>query len=851
MELRDKVEIFQSVEYKRFLALLLPVFTNILRDGQPAFGSNAPEQRLRQTILEIIHRFPHNDDLRQHASDLMALLMRLLRVENEENAVICLKIIIDLYRTYKEMLEEHVQPFLDLVMEMYRNMPKAVADAFDQPSTPAPTGGATPGSMMMMSPRPSSPADLGDTPAKQLARGMHSFKVLTECPIIVVLLLQPQRRSIGANIQAFVPLIMEMLSLQARPQTEAHAAAAKGDVFVGVSPAIKNRTVYTEFIIAQVKTTSFLAYILRGYAAQLRQYQAVIPEAIIRLLRDCPPEASSTRKELLVATRHILSTDFRNAFVDHMDILLNEKVLIGTGVTSYETLRPLAYSMLADLVHHVRAKLALPQLSRTVYMYSRNLHDSTLASSIQTMCAKLLLNLIESLLSVDADASVDMSVAVPSLLSSRSESRIIGADRDRDGNHSSEDDVRPSHSSSGQSDGGTGDASGEDDLDLSRYRSIAVSAPATETNQDTLKDMRFLFRNLITGLKTIMFGLKALNPPAAAGQQAPNVAVGFTPEETAIFTRLFCEGIRCFDYYALDMMPLPPVSKEEKETLDQFANVFITVDPAIFQEVLTAQMPYLFKCILSNPAVLAIPQCFLANESVSHNFAGILINFLVDRLERLGGPDVLCAEAMLRLFKLVFMAVTWFPQQNEAVLQPHLGNIIMSSMKMSARAKEPINFFLLLRALFRYIGGGRFELLYNEVLPLLQVLLEGFNNLLSLAHKQEMRELFVELCLTVPVRLSVLLPYLTFLMKPLVIALQAGPELVSQGLRTLELCIDNLTQDFLDPIMAPVIDGLMLALWRHLRPGANESHSQVTMRILGKLGGRNRRLFVNPPLLAY
>lgn len=33
-------------------------------------------------------------------------------------------------------------------------------------------------------------------------------------------------------------------------------------------------------------------------------------------------------------------------------------------------------------------------------------------------------------------------------------------------------------------------------------------------------------------------------------------------------------------------------------------------------------------------------------------------------------------------------------------------------------AKEPYNYFLLLRALFRYIGGGSHDLLYQEFLPL-------------------------------------------------------------------------------------------------------------------------------------
>ncbi len=60
-----------------------------------------------------------------------------------------------------------------------------------------------------------------------------------------------------------------------------------------------------------------------------------------------------------------------------------------------------------------------------------------------------------------------------------------------------------------------------------------------------------------------------------------------------------------------------------------------------------------------------------------------------------------------------------------------------------------------------------------------------------------MKDLFVELCLTVPVRLSSLLPYLHMLMDPLVSALNGSQTLINQGLRTLELCVDNLQPDFL------------------------------------------------------
>lgn len=165
-------------------------------------------------------------------------------------------------------------------------------------------------------------------------------------------------------------------------------------------------------------------------------------------------------------------------------------------------------------------------------------------------------------------------------------------------------------------------------------------------------------------------------------------------------------------------------------------------------------------------------------------------------------------------------------------------------------AKEPYNYFLLLRALFRSIGGGSHDLLYQEFLPLLPNLLEGtsitrqrcysrtltslylflagLNRLQSGLHKQHMKDLFVELCLTVPVRLSSLLPYLPMLMDPLVSALNGSNVLISQGLRTLELCVDNLQQDFLYEHIQPVRAELMQALWRTLRN--NDQVAQVAFK---------------------
>ena len=68
------------------------------------------------------------------------------------------------------------------------------------------------------------------------------------------------------------------------------------------------------------------------------------------------------------------------------------QVLVGESRSPSEALRPLAYSTLADLIHHVRSSLSLPQLACVLKLLSRNVHDPALPVTIQTTSARLLLN---------------------------------------------------------------------------------------------------------------------------------------------------------------------------------------------------------------------------------------------------------------------------------------------------------------------------------------------------------------------------------------------------------------------------------------------------------------------------
>ncbi|KAJ1517420.1 hypothetical protein HMI55_007110 [Coelomomyces lativittatus] len=625
---------------------------------------------------------------------------------------------------------------------------------------------------------------------------------------------------------------------------------------------------------------------MRGYHEVCIPYMSQIPEIVIQLLCTVPQDAANTRKELLVATRHIWQTPFRVAFVPHVHMLLNEDILITKGITARDALRPLAFTMLAELLHHIRDKLDLSQVTHAIEFFSKFLLDASFTPDKQTISVKLLIPLLDLASRISPRSQTrDIVVHVLSIFAARlvSLSQYL-----KDFRVQNQLILTPSTPSTS-----VPDSPFEINLYASRpLKSGSSLLPTPPTHsiphaspqdlQQEKSDLRVLLRFLIAHLRPLVSALRAcsVQTPAAHGS-ATNPPPPITSthvfsttsstyymrisnaEEAEIFKVILRSALECFEYYWIDIpvttttsshtststssqdvifSKMGPLAKEEKEILDYLCSIFIILDPALFQEIFSSNLDFLFHSMLRDTSLLAVPQFLLGHEHISQRFGGLLLGYLMKKLPELGATDELRSAVILRLFKLIFMSVTHYPEHNEAVLQVHLAKLISQCLKLSLDSPHPIHYFSLLRALFRSIGGGRFELLYTEVLPLLPILLDNLNHLLYTSHTSSIRDLLVELCLTVPVRLSVLLPYLSHLMRPLVLALQSCPELVTQGLRTLELCIDNLTQEFLDPIMAPVVEELMASLWRHLKPPPyNQQHAHATMRILGKLGGRNRR----------
>lgn len=70
--------------------------------------------KFRHVILEILHRLPNNEILKPFVQELLLLVMNVVDVDNEENAIQGLRVIFDLQKNYRPQLEAEVPRFLQV-----------------------------------------------------------------------------------------------------------------------------------------------------------------------------------------------------------------------------------------------------------------------------------------------------------------------------------------------------------------------------------------------------------------------------------------------------------------------------------------------------------------------------------------------------------------------------------------------------------------------------------------------------------------------------------------------------------------------------------------------------------------
>ncbi|XP_047310383.1 transformation/transcription domain-associated protein-like [Impatiens glandulifera] len=835
IEVRDSLEITHTGEYLQFLKCYFRAFSAIMYQiTKPQFVDN-PEHKLRNIVLEILNRLPHSEVLRPFVQDLLKVAMHVLTTDNEENGLICIRIIFDLLRNFRPTLENEVQPFLDFVCKIYQNFRLTVSHFFESGAVAPPaltTASLANNAFGSMGGEDNKLIDVSDPSALpsnfvgagQLNSSTCSFKIVTETPLVVMFIFQLYSRLVQTNIPHLLPLMVVAISV---PGPEK------------IPPHLKGH--FIELKGAQVKTVSFLTYLLKSFADYIRPHEESICKSIVNLLVTCS-DSVSIRKELLVALKHVLGTDFKRGLFPLIDTLLEERVLVGTGRACFETLRPLAYSLLAEIVHHVRAELSLRQLSRIIYLFSSNMHDASLSLSIHTTCARLMLNLVEPIFEKGVDQS------------SMDEARIL-LDRILDafvGKFNTFKHTIPQLLEEGEE--GKERCTLRAKLELPIQAVLNLQVPVEHSKEVT--DCKHLIKTLVMGMKTIIWSITHTHLPRTQSSMSTvgaSAQVPATPSSSSSVPQPF-KGLREDEVWkasgvlknGVHCLALFKDKDEEREMIHLFSQILAIMEPRDLMDIFSLCMPELFDSMITNTQLVHIFSTLLQMPKVFRPFADVLVNFLVNsKLEMLKHPDSPEAKLVLHLFRFLFGAVAKAPSECERILQPHVLVIMETCMKNTTEVGKPLGYLHLLRTMFRALAGGKFELLLRDLIPMLQPCLNMLLTMLEGPTAEDTRDLLLELCLTLPARLSSLLPHISRLMRPLVLCLKGSDDLVSLGLRTLEFWIDSLNPDFLEPSMANVMSEVILALWSHLRP-APYTWGVKSLQLLGKLGGRNIRFLKEP-----
>lgn len=131
-ELSEHFEVItQCAGYTSFLEHSMKIFLTVLQEGDPHFISEDSIHQVRKLILEMIHRLPTSESLRPYVKPILSLCLALLRTDNEENVLVCLRIIIELHKQYRPAFNQEIQFFLTFVKTIYSDLPKHLPKIFE------------------------------------------------------------------------------------------------------------------------------------------------------------------------------------------------------------------------------------------------------------------------------------------------------------------------------------------------------------------------------------------------------------------------------------------------------------------------------------------------------------------------------------------------------------------------------------------------------------------------------------------------------------------------------------------------------------------------------------------------
>ncbi|KAL3316788.1 hypothetical protein Ciccas_004557 [Cichlidogyrus casuarinus] len=875
-----------------------------------------PNHKIRLLCLDILHKVPASDSMKNSAISILSLCFKLLEFENEEISIRCTKILLDFHKNYRLALNmsNDVYKFLIFAKRVYKEYQAQIDKIFISPNSfktvTLENFDIETNLLDVFCIARIETNEFDENDEKKiyhlLPKACFSLRLMQELPVLIAFMHQVFKNNIQKEMNDLIPLLLDFINLQPSDEIRRH-------------PRFSN-VLFFEFMAAQTKTVSFLAYTTKNLPDLNEKHTPQLVEGMEKLLINIPPRITNIRKEFFVAARHILSvSEIRPKFLNVLEKFMDERILVGSGNVVRDILRPLAFSTMADLIHHIRTDLSLSTIANAIDLFGRNLFDITLPFSIRQMSLKLLLNIIDCIRQKASYVQKhrDNQVPINNSSSAKITTEFVGQLLDGSarrllahalaifvrkckmvidtylptieshcllnpppilkkllGKPNLQTDVFPAQMTA------VVDSPNLQFLTQAQKTLFAVSAigvlggaPIETTcpkdtsdnttpwifesfldenatlqqsqQQMTYVDIRLMVKSLINGIRTAVNCLLLCPHVSAENDAETQSSRQLNQEETQLLSEYLVLSFRLIDIVQIvlrdgSLYHKSPQSlwkhPDEKNIFDHLVYTFAQLNNVSFHEIFSQNIHEFVECCVKAPSFITVAQNLSINPVHTSNLAHILLGYLVKRLDQIGdGSDR--ALIYTKLFKMVFNTVNLRNTENEFVIKQYLRRIVQGSMQLCLTDRDPTAYLTLLRTLFRSIGGGSHDKLYREFFPFLPEMLTSLNRLLRSPHRAFARDLLSELCVIVPVRLSSLMPHLNLLMEPLVYVLNCNT--ANQGLRTLELCVDNLPQDFLYQHLHCLKEDFIQILYNFFYSPL-EIYHKTAFKVLGKLGRFNR-----------
>lgn len=410
--IRVKIDSMPQIDYIAFLENHFMSLRDLLLANPIQYEDNEIN-KLRHAVLEIFSRLPQQGVMKEYVADLMSVGIKTLSEDNESNALLALKIVSDMNRSFRTQLEHNVQALMECVYKIYDNMP-AVIDSSSGHNMSM-TSSSTSSSMSIMNKNTdvklvtmsssassaSSSSSFSSSSSKhsvRLYKALESFRVLTECPVLVLLLFQLYPRCIPKSIPLLVPVMVNMLRLSPQPPEDKYDKVAV--------------TAYRDFFVSQVKTLSLITHLVRTHSEPMRVHESNVVISIMSMFRRCPDDSMSSRKDVLASTRYIVNSEYRNSFLPCLDEILEANIFFGP----HENLKSSAYVVTAELVTNIKDSLSQPQLFGIVLLFCNIISDSKIVLGTHLVSVRLIFNFADKISKLCADDGVTVLPEAYSLI---------------------------------------------------------------------------------------------------------------------------------------------------------------------------------------------------------------------------------------------------------------------------------------------------------------------------------------------------------------------------------------------------------------------------------------------------